>query len=92
MIKIYDIYKDGDNTNNCMPTLTAFVSHNLESLKEMVPKKTQSTLYDLTAYKRSENYILTYSLRKKFYCLNTVENFIEKKSPRIKWIHIGSIK
>lgn len=39
MIKIYNIYRDKDNANNCIPTLTAFVSRDLESLKEMVSKK-----------------------------------------------------
>ena len=39
MIKIYDIYKDRNNANDCTPTLTAFVGCDLKSLKEMMPKK-----------------------------------------------------
>ena len=88
MIKIYNIYRDRDNTNNCMPTLTAFISRNLESLKKIASEK---TLFDFTEYEKSEKYILVYSPKLKFYYLNTIENFM-KKSPCIKWIHIGSIK
>lgn len=91
MIKIYDIYKDRNNANDCTPTLTAFVGCDLKSLKEMVPKKTQLILYDLTEHRKSENYILAYFPTIKHYLLDTVENFV-KKYPYTKWIHIGSIK
>lgn len=91
MIKIYNIYRDKNNTNDCMPALTAFVGCNLESLKEIVPKKVPPTLFDLTAYKKSNNYILVYSPRIKFHCLDTIENFM-KKSSCVKWAHIGNIK
>lgn len=91
MIKIYNIYRNGNNANDCMPPLTAFVGCNLESLKEIVPKKIPPTLFDLTEHKRSENYMLIYSPRIKYYCLDTIENFMEK-SYCIKWIHIGNIK
>lgn len=78
MIKIYDIYRDRSNVNDCAPTLTAFVGCNLKSLKEMVPKKTQLILYDLTEHQKSENYILAYFPTIKHYLLDTVENFVKK--------------
>lgn len=88
MIKIYNIYRDRNNTNDCMSVLTAFVSCNLKSLKEIVSKR---ILFDFTEYRKSKKYILVYSPKLKYYYLNTIENFMEK-SPCIKWIRIGSIK
>lgn len=91
MIKIYNIYRDKRNTDDCMPTLAAFVGYNKKELKELVPKKYRPTLYDLTEHTKSKNYMLTYLPRIKHYCLDTAENFAEEY-PYTKWMHIGNVK
>ncbi len=86
MIKVY---RDKRDTNDCMPTLVAFVGYDKKELKKLVLENYK--LYDLTEYIESENYILVYFPTIKHYLLDTVENFV-KKYPYTKWTHVGNIK
>lgn len=91
MIKIYNIYRDKRNADNCNPSLLAFVGYDKKELKELISKKYKSTLCDLTEHIESKSYILAYSPRMKHYSLSTSEYFMEEH-PYTKWVHMGNIK